>query len=230
MKFLMFYEAEIAAMNPIAADAFKQVMDDRIAGKLLDLFNSDEYAQAKETHICARTFQQFEEYMYPLVFPIKLIENLKTTKLSNSSITYMELLFRMDFDQETLDYVYNPREIVEEILALLKNINLNGDKIPTEYTPRRKSDYEEFYESMKALNVHAQLLANEFNIMKNPNFLRDIASNKKMFYVPGEAKRPTGFLGIASKKPKLAQIYNGLSYQFYLKEKGISRKDGRVFI
>ena len=42
MKFLMFFEAELAAMDPFAAEALKRVMDDKIAEKLLGLFSSEE--------------------------------------------------------------------------------------------------------------------------------------------------------------------------------------------
>lgn len=230
MKFLMFYEAELAAMNPMAAQALKKVIDDKIAKRLLDLFNSPEYAEAKLNHRCARTFQQFEQFLLPIVYPIRLIEDLKATKLSGSTLTYLELLFRLDMDQETLNYVYSPRETIVEIINLLQTISLSGNIIPTEYTPRRRTDYDEFYELMRALNASAELLSRELNIPKNPNFLRDITSNKMMFYVPGESKRGTGFLGIANKMDKLAQVQNGLKYQLHLKDNNISRENGRVFI
>lgn|GEM_PF-2807142 len=230
MKFLMFYEAELAAMNPVAALALKKVMDDKIAKRLLDLFNSAEYAEAKVSHKCARTFQQFEQFLHPIVYPIRLIEDLKATKLSGSTLTYLELLFRLEMDQETLNYVYSPRETIMEIITLLQTINKSGNIIPTEYTPRRKVDYDDFYELMRALCVSAELLSEELNIPRNPHFLRDIASNKLMFYVPGESRRGTGFLGIAQKMGKLAQVENGLKYQLYLKDKGVSRENGRAFL
>jgi hypothetical protein len=159
MKFLMFYEAELAAMNPVAAMALKKVMDDKIAKRLLDLFNSPEYAEAKVNHRCARTFQQFEQFLHPIVHPIRLIEDLKTTKLQGSKLSYLELLFRLEMDQETLNYVFSPRETVVEIIALLQTIKESGNIIPTEYTPRRKTDYDDFYELMRALNASAELLS-----------------------------------------------------------------------
>jgi len=230
MKFLMFYEAELAAMNPMAALALKNVMDDKIAKRLLELFISPEYAEAKINHKCARTFQQFEQFLHPVVYPIRLIENLRATKLQGSKLTYLELLFRLEMDQETLNYIFSPRETIEEIITLLQIIRESGNIIPTEYTPRRKTDYDDFYELMQALNASAELLSKEINIPRNPNFLRDIASNKMMFYVPGELKRGTGFLGIAQKMGKLAQVENGMRYQLYLRDNGIPQENGRVFI
>jgi hypothetical protein len=226
----MFYEAELAAMNPVAALALKKVMDDKIAKRLLDLFNSPEYADAKVNHRCARTFQQFEQFLHPVVYPIRLIEDLKATKLQGSKLTYLELLFRLEMDQETLNYIFSPREIIVEIIALLQTIKESGNIIPTEYTPRRKTDYDDFYELMRALNASAELLSRELNIPKNLNFLRDIASNKMMFYVPGESRRGTGFLGIAQKTGKLAQVENGMRYQLFLRDNGISRENGRAFL
>lgn len=230
MKFLMFHEAELAAMNPVAALALKKVMDDKIAKRLLELFRSDEYAEAKVNHRCAGTFRQFEKFLHPIVYPIRLIEDLKATKLTGSTLTYLELLFRLEMDQETLNYVYSPSETIFEIITLLKTISKNGNAIPTEYAPRRKVDYEDFYESMRALNASAALLSQELNIPKNPSFLRDIDSNKMMFYVPGESRRGTGFIGIAQKMSKLAQVENGLNYQLYLKNNNISRENGRAFL
>ena len=226
----MFFEAELAAMNPFAAEALNRVMDDKIAEKLLGLFSSEDYSRAKENHICANVFRQFEEFMYPVVYPIRLIEDLKTTKLSGSTITHRDLLYRLEPDQETLDYISSRPDSISEILALLQKIRVNGSKIPTEYAARKKVDYDYFYDTMQPLNVRAELIASEFNLKRNPNFLRDIQSNQRLFYVPGESRRSTGYLGIAGKRVKLAQIENGLKYQSYLKNKGISREIGRIFI
>ena len=230
MKFLMFYDAEIAAMTPFSAEALKQVMDDKIAERLIELFNSPEYAAAKQNHPCAAVYRQFEEFMYPVVYPIKLIEDLKSMKLNGSTLSYTELLYRLEADQETLDYVINQPENIAEILKLLKIVRENGSNIPTEYSPRRKMDYENFHRQMLPLNAKAQLIAQEFNLARNENFLRDVNSNQRIFYAPGESRRNTGYAGIAGKRVKLAQIENGLRYQVYLRERGLLREHGRNFI
>jgi len=230
MKCLMFYDAELASMNPFSAQALKQVMDDKIAERFLELFNSKEYTRAKSEHPCAAVYRQFEEYMHAIVYPIRLIEELKTMRLSGSTMTYAELLFRLEADQETLDNVINRPECVTEVLPLLEKIRQNGSNIPTEYAPRRKADYDAFYSSMVSLNVQASILAKEFNLPRNPNFLRDISSNQRLFYVSGESRRSTGYAGIAGKRVQLAQVENGLKYQLYLRSKGVSREQGRIFL
>ena len=230
MKFLMFYEAEIAAMTPFSAEALKQVMDDKIAERLIELLESPEFTAAKQEHPCAAVFRQFEEFMLPVVYPIKLIEDLKTTKLTGSTLSYVELLYRLETDQETLDYVVNQPENIAEILSLLANVRQNGSNVPTEYAPRRKTDYENFYSQMITLNAKAELIANEYGLPRNKNFLRDVASNQRLFYAVGETRRGTGFAGIAGKRVKLAQIENGLRYQVYLRTRGLLRPQGRVFI
>jgi hypothetical protein len=231
MKFLMFYEAEIAAMTPFAAEALKQVMDDKVAERLIELFSSPEYAAAKQdSHPCAAVFRQFEDFMRPVVYPIKLIEDLKSTKLSGSTLSYTELLYRLDADQETLDYVINQPENIAEILNLLQNVRLNGSNIPTEYSPRRKIDYDNFHGQMVSVNASAELIAKEYNLKRNKDFLRDVGSNQRLFYVAGETRRGTGYAGIAGKRVKLAQIENGIRYQVLLRERGLPREQGRVFV
>jgi len=226
----MFHEAELAAMTPFSAEALKQVMDDKIAERLIELFNNPEYAAAKQDHPCAAVYRQFEDYMLPVVYPIKLIEDLKATQLNGSTLTYTELLYRLEPDQDTLDYVINQPENVSEILALLQNVRQNGSNIPTEYSPRRKVDYENFCSAMVPLNAKAELIAQEYKLARNRNFLRDVSSNQRLFYVAGESRRGTGYAGIAGKRAKLAQIENGLRYQVYLREKGLMRAQGRIFI
>jgi len=226
----MFYEAEIAAMNPFGAEALKQVMDDKIAERLMVLFDSPEYSAAKQDHPCAAVYQQFEDFMRPVVYPIKLIEDLKTTKLTGSTLSYTELLHRLDMDSETLDYVMNQPENIAEILNLLQNIRQNGCNIPTEYSARRKTDFENFYSYMIPLNANAELIAAEYGLPRNKSFLREVSSNQRLFYVSGETRRKTGFGGIAGKRIKLAQIENGLRYQIYLRERGFLKEQGRVFI
>jgi len=220
MKCMMFRDAELLCMNSEAIKSLIKVTDDYIAKEFDKLFNSLEFKEISNDEVLGKPLRNLEDQYNDIIDTL-----LASSKIKNIKINEISLFSFLTTVVEDVN-IFNNINVSKELSEAVNNISMNMHSYVTTIPKRKKEDYDKFIVQMLEVSKKARYLNRDYNIIYNPNFIGAITNNKALFYNVNEKPRSTGIGGIVNRESTVRIINEGLKYEVYRKEKGISVERG----